>query len=148
MQYGLSRNREFTEQKCVQNSCHCFAGFDWNCICPPNLVTLSAPTGDVCGAPLPHFYPESCVLHPASFMAESFCRCCRATKLVSFRVGRAPKYNLSFWSNEFGKGSWLLRKIQSILSGAVAREIRIYAKMFFLRNKNGKPGEKPPQLAV
>lgn len=47
-----------------------------------------------------------------SFMAESFCRC-RGTKHVSVSrgccrrcpLGAFPKYNLSFWSNEFGKGS-------------------------------------------
>jgi len=36
--------------------------------------------------------------------------------------------------------------MQSILSGAVASEIRMYAKMFFLRNGNAE--EMPPQLAV
>lgn len=96
------------------------------------LLTLSAPTGDVCRVlrfASPHPFGSF-----ASFMAESFCRC-RATKHVSHvetpdfcTPGCDPKYNLSFWSNEFGKGSSQLEKFEAYFQETLPAQLEFMQK--------------------
>lgn len=140
----LVENGELGEQKCVQNSCHCFAGLELH------LPTESADIecsdrrrvqGSPAFSPNPPstiLHPASCVLHPLWLKAFVAAAVPLNMSLVFgpcvadlFTAGWAPKYNLSFWSNEFGKGSSQLEKCKAYFREPSPAKFECMQKCFF-----------------